>query len=115
MLVDQHWTWLEQIMTPLLPKQALFSVQGGVQQARDVFSASGFADLSYGVMHRYHLDGFKGYSIRLPSLLAHLLESHADIALVEKDQKMTISGTQTGVKAWGLTVSLFLTEAHFHP
>ncbi|KAI8924508.1 peptidase S8/S53 domain-containing protein [Entophlyctis helioformis] len=54
-------------------------------------------------MHKYHLDGFRGYSVRIPSFIVELLKQHSDIAHIEEDKVMTIFGSQAKSPSWGLT------------
>ncbi|KAJ3368688.1 serine protease [Kappamyces sp. JEL0680] len=112
--IEQHWEWLHQVLAPVLPSTSLFSVQedARVEQFIDQVSATTKYWDVFGVMHKYHFDDFKGYSARLPSFIVQLLQRHADIALIEQDQVVTIAdgdsdpvpsvGSQKNTPAWGL-------------
>jgi cerevisin len=91
---------LDDVMRPLLPKTSLFSVQEDSRN-QQLFSTTGYWD-AFGLLHKYHLPDFKGYSIRIPSFVVKLLERHNDIAFIEKDQIMSINGKQLNTPAWGL-------------
>jgi subtilisin family serine protease len=103
-IVNNHWDWLGDVMQPLLPKSSFFNVQG--QSKSGLFNTESL-DV-FGLLHKYDLPEFKGYSIRIPSFVVGLLERHADIELIEKDQILTINdqfsvlGEQKNVMSWGL-------------
>jgi hypothetical protein len=99
-IVFKHFKWLDDVMKPLLPKSSLFSVQEDSRN-EELFSYTGYWD-AFGLLHKYHLPDFKGYSVRIPSFIVKLLERHADIAFIEKDQIMSINAKQLNVPAWGL-------------
>eukprot|EP00842_Homolaphlyctis_polyrhiza_P006470 jgi/Hompol1/6824/HPOL_005094-RA len=106
--VDKHFAWLGSLLAPYIP--ALPDIPGlrvqdehghGVSKS-DAASMS-LMDGLFGIMHKYHLDSFRGYSARLPAFVAELLKSHGDIAHIEEDRVMTIFGTQKVSPSWGLT------------
>ncbi|KAH6601442.1 hypothetical protein BASA50_001585 [Batrachochytrium salamandrivorans] len=106
--VEKHFQWVADLLKPYLPKAPLFSVQ---EDAGDnVFSLTGpqqstlgMMDDLFGVVHKYHMDGFRGYSARFPSFIAALLKNHDDIAHLEEDRIMTIFDIQSRTPSWGLT------------
>ncbi|KAI8902370.1 peptidase S8/S53 domain-containing protein [Globomyces pollinis-pini] len=65
------------------------------------YSSQGFWE-TFGIIHKYHLPEFKGYSVRIPSFIVNLLKVHQDIAFIEEDKIMTINGVQANSPAWGL-------------
>jgi subtilisin family serine protease len=93
-------------MQPLLPKSSFFSVQED-SRVLGLFGNNGYWD-AFGMIHKYDMGDFKGYSIRIPSFVVQLLERHADVDIVEKDQIMTVAehwstaGEQTHTPTWGL-------------
>ncbi|KAJ3274258.1 serine protease [Terramyces sp. JEL0728] len=99
--LKSHFKWLENVMEPIMPKSSFFSVQED-SRTEGYMSMNGFWD-SFGIIHKYHLPDFKGYSIRIPSFIVKLLQKHQDIAFIEQDKIMTISETQSKSPAWGLT------------
>ncbi|XJO76200.1 hypothetical protein BDV3_006762 [Batrachochytrium dendrobatidis] len=105
--VEKHFEWIKNLIKPYLPAAPIFSFQGDEDRLFDrpepKVSTLGMMDELFGVMHRYHMDGFQGYSARLPQFVASLLKEHGDIAHIEEDKVMTIFDTQPKAPSWGLT------------
>jgi cerevisin len=102
-VIADHFQWLEKVMEPLLPKSSFFTTTEDPRNEEMFAKSSGqFWDF-FGLVHKYHLPEFKGYSIRIPSFIVKLLEKHADIAFIEQDQVMSIYGSQLRSPSWGLT------------
>lgn len=98
--IDLHWTWLERVLEPLVPQPSLLSFS---QDSRlEQYFESSF-DV-FGLIHKYELPFFKGYSARLPAFIVSILERHVDVDFIEQDSIMTIS-ENTAAAPWGLTVS----------
>ena len=93
--VGDHWQWLDNLLAPLLPKGNLFSKTNGLEQSKSAL---------WGILHKFDLPEFKGYSARLPSFIAKLLEYNNLVLLVEPDIVMKIASVQDESPSWGINV-----------
>jgi hypothetical protein len=60
---------LETVLAPVLPASSFFSVQEDARTDQYMeASSSEFWDV-FGIMHKYNLNDFKGYSARLPEFI----------------------------------------------
>jgi hypothetical protein len=98
--IDQHWKWLQDLLSPLVPATNILSIQNDVR--KDYYFSKNNAFDAWGILHRFDLPDFRGYSIRIPSFVAKLLERHNSILYVEPDVIMKISKIQEKSPSWGI-------------
>ncbi|KAJ3131252.1 hypothetical protein HK101_004748 [Irineochytrium annulatum] len=94
-----HENWL---MTTMQVASALVvqDDDGMVMGGGDDVSSAIFPD--FNILRRYFLDGFKGYTARLPAKLAQALTRLPEVDYIEQDQIMTIMESQVSPPSWGL-------------
>jgi len=107
--INLHFDWLQKVMTPVMP---MFSMQDDAR-VEDFVENKSFDFNWFGIMHKYSLPHFQGYSARLPFFIVELLKHLPEIETIEEDIVMGITtpvdadgedpeGNQEKTPAWGL-------------
>ncbi|KAJ3394888.1 serine protease [Entophlyctis sp. JEL0112] len=93
-----HENWLTTLMTttPLTPNPLV--VQDDDTGVSSI--AKPFPD--FDIIRRYALSSFKGYTARIPEIVAKSLKKLPEVAYVEQDQVMSILDVQKNPPSWGL-------------
>ncbi|KAI9333521.1 peptidase S8/S53 domain-containing protein [Zopfochytrium polystomum] len=72
------------------------------ETAASISAISSFAN-EFHVIRNWFVEGFKGYAVRLPEVVANSLKKLPEVDFVEQDQVITILGTQKNPPSWGLS------------
>ncbi|KAJ3410520.1 hypothetical protein HDV05_003677 [Chytridiales sp. JEL 0842] len=94
--INAHESWLLNVVASTAP----LTMQDQQDQDSVPIISSSFP--GFGILRRYFMKEFKGYSARIPDVLAKALQRLPEVAYVEQDQIMTILDTQTAPPSWGL-------------
>ncbi len=57
-VVDQHWSWLESVLMPVVPASTLLSFQEDPRFEQYLDQPSGYWDV-FGILHKYSLPNFQ--------------------------------------------------------
>lgn len=70
------------------------------EEDRPVYGTYAYPDFKF--LHRYVMNGFKGYTARIPEILAKSLRILPEIDYIEQDTVVTLLETQLNPPSWGL-------------
>ncbi|KAJ1557595.1 serine protease, partial [Cladochytrium tenue] len=91
-----HLSWLTSMFVQTsLGHNDLFRVQ-------DQSASEALADFDFGIVRRWFVDGLKGYTARIPDVVARSLTKLPEVAYIEQDQVVKALATQTNPPSWGL-------------
>ncbi|MBA2706366.1 MAG: S8 family peptidase, partial [Gemmatimonadaceae bacterium] len=83
----------------LIPDQYIVVFKDHVADVRG--SAEALVQAKGGELHHTYESGIKGFSGKMTAAAAASLKNHPDVAYVEQDQRVSMTGTQSGA-TWGL-------------
>ncbi|KAJ3126554.1 hypothetical protein HK100_010197 [Physocladia obscura] len=95
--ITAHEAWLSTLMSATVS-----SANPLIIQDDNVIDVAPLIFPDFDILRRYAMDGFKGYTARIPDVVAKSLKKLPEVAFVEQDQVMTISAVQTSPPSWGL-------------